>query len=94
VIYATASMESSSAENGGRGRRSRGPGMSARPSNSARIFDGAEVIPPGWTLRDVPVPPGYVAALAVESEAASMRVLPWSPSQGVSRGHQPRTARR
>ena len=34
------------------------------------------------------------AALAVEGEAASVRVLPWSPSQGVSRGHQPRTARR
>jgi 4'-phosphopantetheinyl transferase len=48
----------------------------------------------GWTLRDVPVPPGYLAALAVEGEAASARVLPWSPSQGVSRGHQPRTARR
>ena len=49
---------------------------------------------PGWTPRDVPVPPGYLAALAVEGEAASVRVLPWSPSQGVSRGHQPRTARR
>jgi phosphopantetheinyl transferase len=49
---------------------------------------------PGWTLRDVPVPPGYLAAPAVEGEAASVRVLPWSPSQGVSRGHQPRTARR
>lgn len=42
----------------------------------------------------VPVPPGYLAALAVEGEAASVRVLRWSPSQGVSRGHQPRTARR
>ena len=48
----------------------------------------------GWTLRDVPGPPGYLAALAVEGEAASVRVLPWSPSQGVTRGHQPRTARR
>jgi hypothetical protein len=54
----------------------------------------AQLDAPGWALRDVPVPPGYLAALAVEGEAASVRVLPWSPSQGVSRGHQPRTARR
>ena len=67
--------------------------MTALPSISARIFDGAEVIPPGSMLRDLPVPPGYLAALAVASEAASVRVLPWSPSLGVSRGHQLRTAR-
>ena len=54
----------------------------------------AQLDVPGWTLRDVPVPPGYLVALAVGGEAASVRVLPWSPSQGVSRGHQPRTARR
>ncbi len=35
---------------------------------------------------------GYLAAPAVEREDASVRVLPWSPSQGVSRGHQPWTA--
>ena len=56
---------------------------------SAALLDA-----PGWTLRDVPVPPGYSPALAVEGGAASVRVPPWSPSQGVSRGHQPRTARR
>jgi hypothetical protein len=66
--------------------------MSPQRSNSAGSFDGDGVIGPGWTLRDVPVPPGYLAALAVEGEAPSVRVLPWSPSQGISRGHQPRTS--
>jgi hypothetical protein len=70
-------------------------GRHERPALELRTdLDGADVIAPGWTLRDVPVAPGYLAALAVESEAASVRVLAWSPSQGVSRGHQPRTARR
>jgi hypothetical protein len=60
----------------------------------APSFSNCASTRPGWTLRDMPVPPGYLAAPAVEGEAASVRVPPWSPSQGVSRGHQPRTARR
>ena len=41
-----------------------------------------------------PEPRGYFGALAVEGDAASVRVLPWSPLHGVTRGHQARTARR
>jgi hypothetical protein len=49
---------------------------------------------PGWTLCDVPVPRGYSGAAAVEGAEASLRVLPWSPLQGVARGRQRLTARR
>jgi 4'-phosphopantetheinyl transferase len=38
---------------------------------------------PGWAMCDVPVPRGYLAALVVEGAVASVRVLPWSPLQGV-----------
>ena len=56
-------------------------------------LDGAEMTPgldAAWPARAA----GYLAAPAVENEAGSVRGLPSSPSQGVSRGHQPRTARR
>src|SRR4051794_39276561 len=46
-----------------------------------------------WFSSAAPVG-GYFGALTVEGEAASVRVLPCSPLQGVTRGHQARTARR
>lgn len=51
-----------------------------------------------WPRRKWPlpraVPRGYLDALEADGAAASLRVLPWSPLQGVARGHQPLTARR
>src|SRR4051794_35523784 len=72
--------------------------LRARSAATIPLFHGIQpavlLDAPAWTVCDVPVPRGYFGALAVEGEAASVRVLPWSPLHGVTRGHQARTARR
>ena len=40
---------------------------------------GALIGEPGWTLRDVPMPEPYVAAVAVEGDLAALGERDWSP---------------
>ncbi|SNS73127.1 4'-phosphopantetheinyl transferase superfamily protein [Geodermatophilus pulveris] len=53
--------------------KARGTGLRADPSATVTVVGRAEGVVAGWTVRDVPVPDGWVASLAVARDEETRR---------------------
>ena len=56
-----------------------GHGMSAQLLD-LDVYPDARGAPAGWLVRDLPAPPGHVAALAGQAPAFGVRLLTWPPA--------------